>query len=161
MKEPRNRRGRKDRRWIALPLIAAAALAIAPGAASAETGGASPIASSGTGVGGIAFTALRPAGATWYGPGLYGRHTACGQLLQPQTVGVANRDLPCGTTVKFVYRGRQLITTVIDRGPYSTGNDWDLTNGARRALGFAGNDTIRYALALRYARATLPPDPAS
>jgi hypothetical protein len=159
MKEPRNRRGRKDRRWIALPLIAAAGLAIAPGAASAETGGASPIASSGT-AGGLAFTALRPAGATWYGPGLYGRHTACGQLLQPQTVGVANRDLPCGTTVKLVYRGRQLITTVIDRGPYSTGNDWDLTNGARRALGFDGADTIRYAVALRYARATLPRNPA-
>lgn len=152
MTEPRNRRGRKCRCWIALSLIAAATLASAPAAAEGETGGASPTASSGAG-GALAFTALRPAGATWYGPGLYGRHTACGQLLQPQTVGVANRELPCGTTVKFVYRGHQLITTVIDRGPYSAGNDWDLTNGARRALGFEGAGTIRYAVALNYARA--------
>jgi hypothetical protein len=154
MREPRNRRGRKERRWIALPLIAAAMLAIAP-AAGAETGGASPTAPGGAG-GDLAFTALRSAGATWYGPGLYGRHTACGQLLQPQTVGVANRELPCGTAVKFVYRGHQLVTTVIDRGPYSSGNDWDLTNGARRALSFEGAGTIRYAVALKYARAAQP-----
>jgi hypothetical protein len=153
MKEARDRRGRKDQRWIVL-LIAAATLTIAPAAAEAETGGASPTASSGAVPGGIAFTALRSADATWYGPGLYGRQTACGQVLQPQTIGVANRDLPCGTAVKFVYRGRQLVTQVIDRGPYSGGNDWDLTNGARRALGFEGSDTIRYAVALNYARAS-------
>jgi hypothetical protein len=158
MKEPRNRRWRKDRCWIALPLVAVAALALAPGAAGAETGGASPVASSGAG--GLAFAPLQRAGATWYGPGLYGRRTACGQLLQPQTIGVANRELPCGTTVKFVYRGRRLITTVIDRGPYGGGNDWDLTNGARRALGFEGADTIRYAVALNYARATPASKPA-
>jgi peptidoglycan lytic transglycosylase len=152
MKEPRNRRGRKDRRWIVLLLSAAAMLAIAPAASRAETGGASPVASSEPGAGGIAFSPLQRAGATWYGPGLYGQRTACGQVLQPQTIGVAHRDLPCGTTVKFVYRGRQLVTRVIDRGPYSGGNDWDLTNGARRALGFEGSDTIRYALALNYAR---------
>jgi rare lipoprotein A len=153
MNEPRNRRGRKDRRWIALLLIAVAALACAPTGAGAETGGASSLAANGGAPGGLAFSPLRPAGATWYGPGLYGRHTACGQLLQPQTIGVAHRDLPCGTAVKFVYRGRQLVTTVIDRGPYSNGIDWDLTNGARRALGFEGSGTIRYAVELSYARA--------
>src|ERR1700677_3782954 len=38
--------------------------------------------------------------ATWFGPGFYGQHTACGQTLTPATVGVANRKLPCGTLVK-------------------------------------------------------------
>jgi hypothetical protein len=162
MKEPRNRRGRKDRCWIALLLIAAAAVACTPGMALGSTGGASAPLPGGEAQAsqGLAFTPMHLAGATWYGPGLYGRRTACGQLLQPQTIGVANRDLPCGTTVKFVYHGRQLITSVIDRGPYSTGNDWDLTNGARRALGFAGAGTIRYAVALSYARATARPSPA-
>ena len=63
---------------------------------------------------------MRTAGATWYGPGLYGRQTACGQTLRPSTIGVAHRSLPCGTTVKFVYHGHSLVTQVIDRGPYTT-----------------------------------------
>jgi rare lipoprotein A (peptidoglycan hydrolase) len=152
MKNSRNRPGRKDQRWIVLLLLAVATVAFAP-AAEAGTGGASTTASSGASAGGLAFSPLRSAGATWYGPGLYGRQTACGQVLQPQTIGVANRDLPCGTTVKLVYRGRQLVTRVIDRGPYGGGNDWDLTNGARQALAFEGSDRIRYAVALSYARA--------
>jgi rare lipoprotein A (peptidoglycan hydrolase) len=152
MKNARNRPGRKDQRWIVLLLLAVATVAFAPAAAEAGTGGASTTASSGASGGGLAFSPMRSAGATWYGPGLYGRQTACGQILQPQTIGVANRDLPCGTTVKLAYHGRQLITTVIDRGPYSTGNDWDLTNGARQALDFEGSARIRYAVALSYAR---------
>ena len=32
--------------------------------------------------------------ATWFGPGFYGQHTACGQTLTPATVGVANRNCP-------------------------------------------------------------------
>lgn len=88
------------------------------------------------------------AGATWYGPGLYGHHTACGETLQPGTVGVAHRTLPCGTTIKFVYHGHSLVTRVIDRGPYTRGNAFDLTNGARRALGFEGAGQVRYAVAL-------------
>lgn len=112
-------------------------------------GGFSTTAAGQTG-GGIAFSSpMRSAAATWYGPGLYGNHTACGQVLRPGTVGVAHRSLPCGTAVKFAYGGRQLVTTVIDRGPYSHGRSWDLTNGARRALGFEGADRVLYALALR------------
>ena len=48
---------------------------------------------------------LRSAGASWYGPGLCGNKTACGQTLRPTTIGVAHEDLPCGTMVKFVYHG--------------------------------------------------------
>lgn len=91
---------------------------------------------------------MRSAGATWYGPGLYGNHTACGQTLRPGTIGVAHRTLPCGTAVKLAYHGRQLIARVIDRGPYTKGNAFDLTNGARRALGFEGANRVRYAVAI-------------
>ena len=89
---------------------------------------------------------MRSAGATWYGPGLYGRHTACGQTLRPTTIGVAHKTLPCGTAVKFLYRGHSIVARVIDRGPYSAGNSWDLTNGARLALGFEGANRVRYAI---------------
>jgi len=123
--------------------------------AQAGTGGAGVTASDGTARGGqgIVFSSpMRSAGATWYGPGLYGNHTACGETLQPGTVGVAHRTLPCGTTIKFAYHGHSLVTKVIDRGPYSRGNAFDLTNGARRALGFEGVGQVRYAVALHYAR---------
>src|SRR5262245_50458098 len=80
------------------------------------------------------FSAIRSAGATWYGPGLYGRHTACGQTLRPDTIGVAHKTLPCGTAVKFLYRGRSIVARVLDRGPYSRGHAWDLTNAARLPL---------------------------
>ncbi len=100
----------------------------------------------------LAFTPMRFAGATWYGPGLYGRHTACGETLTPTIIGVAHKTLPCGTAIKLVYGGRSLVTTVIDRGPYSPGNSFDLTNGARRALGFSGANRLRYAVDVHYAR---------
>jgi hypothetical protein len=136
-------------------LLAALVLAFAAAPAEAGTGGASTAASSEAKAGaGLAFTPLRWAGATWYGPGLYGHHTACGELLRPGTIGVAHRSLPCGTTVKFVYRGHQIVTRVIDRGPYSVGNSWDLTQAAARALHFeaAGAGRVGFAVSLEYAR---------
>lgn len=123
--------------------------------AQAGTGGVSPTTSEGTTATGsnLAFSSpMRSAGATWYGPGLYGRHTACGETLRPGTIGVANRTLPCGTTIKFAYHGQNLVTKVIDRGPYTKGNDFDLTNGARLALDFEGVGRVRYAVAVGSAK---------
>ena len=87
--------------------------------------------------------------ATWYGPGLYGNTTACGQTLRTGTVGVAHKTLPCGTVVAIAYGGRFLVTKVIDRGPYNPGYTWDLTNGARRLLGFEGVGEVRHAVVRR------------
>jgi peptidoglycan lytic transglycosylase len=132
-------------------LVLGALAAAAP--APAQSGGISTVAASDAQSGqGIAFTALRSGGATWYGPGFYGEQTACGQTLRPGTLGVAHRSLPCGTAVKFIYGGRQIVTRVIDRGPYTTGFSWDLTNGAREALGFESSGRIHYAVGVRPAR---------
>lgn len=123
--------------------------------AQAATGGATTIASTEAQSGsGLAFSQWQLAGATWYGPGLYGRHTACGETLRPGTLGVANRSLPCGTAVKFFFHGQQIVTRVIDRGPYSKGNSWDLTSAAAEALDFSstGEAQIHYAVAVHYAR---------
>jgi rare lipoprotein A len=134
-------------------MLVAAVLALTATSALAGTGGASTTTASQVG-GDVAFTPMRWAGATWYGPGFYGRHTACGQLLTPNTMGVAHRNLPCGATVRFAYHGHAIVTQVIDRGPYSRGNSWDLTLAAARALHFdrAGADRIGFAVALEYAR---------
>jgi rare lipoprotein A len=152
MKAGKNTRSGFGARCAAvLGVCALAALAAAP--ASAGTGGAATGASyEAQAGGGIAFSALRSAGATWYGPGFYGKRTACGQTLRPGTLGVAHRSLPCGTAVKFVFGGHQVVTRVIDRGPYAKGFAWDLTNGTREALGFEGSGQIHYAVAAQYAR---------
>jgi rare lipoprotein A (peptidoglycan hydrolase) len=150
MRPDKSRLRRRD-----IPALLAVLLALACGAvpAMAATGGASP-ARGGASASGqdIAFGALRSAGASWYGPGLYGRETACGVVLRADTIGVAHRNLPCGTIVKFVYHGRALVTQVIDRGPYARGRSWDLTNGARLALGFPGAGSLHYAVARGFAR---------
>jgi rare lipoprotein A len=153
MKTNANRPWRKTRLWTALLLAAVLALSAAP--AQATTGGASAVSGSEAEDGSeVAFAPMQWAGATWYGPGLYGRHTACGELLGPDTIGVAHRSLPCGTTVKFVYHGHSIVTKVIDRGPYSRGNSWDLTQAAAGALQFekSGADRLRFAVTLEYAR---------
>lgn len=156
MKTDANRPWRKNHLWTALALVAAT-LALGAAPVQADTGGLSTAGAGEAQDGsGLAFSSMHWAGATWYGPGLYGRHTACGRLLTPQTLGVAHRSLPCGTTVKFVYDGRSIVTQVIDRGPYSHGNSWDLTLAAAEDLGFdqAGADQVGYAVALGDARKT-------
>ena len=86
--------------------------------------------------------------ASWYGPGLYGNGVACGGTLRASTVGVAHKTLPCGTKVMISYKGRYLITRVIDRGPYIKGRAWDLTYAAADALNFlpSGVDDVRSAV---------------
>ncbi len=93
---------------------------------------------------------MRTSTASWYGPGLYGNSTACGQRLRPRTMGVAHKTLPCGSKVLLGYRGRYVITRVIDRGPYAHGRTWDMTQAVQRALRFnIGVGTIRHAVVTR------------
>jgi rare lipoprotein A len=84
------------------------------------------------------LTSYRLAGASYYGPGLYGNGVACGGTLEPGTLGVANKTLPCGTKVKLRYHGRSITVPVIDRGPYVAGRDYDLTEATKDRLGFPG-----------------------
>lgn len=147
--------------------LAVLAFAAAPGA-QAATGGASPIAAAPAPEAAptegaapttafneaeLSFTPFRYAGASWYGgTSMWGRSTACGQVLRPSTIGVANKTLPCGTPVKFVWHGRSIVAPVIDRGPYIRGRAWDLTSAAAEALEFEGVGRIQYAVAIEYAR---------
>jgi rare lipoprotein A len=80
--------------------------------------------------------------ASWYGPGFYGRRTACGRTIDASTLGVANKSLPCGTRVTFRHHGRSVTVPVIDRGPYAGGREWDLTTATKERLGFGSTGTI-------------------
>ena len=71
---------------------------------------------------------------SWYGPGLIGNGTACGQTLTRELVGVAHRTLPCGTLVTFRNGDRTLTVPVVDRGPFVSDRVFDLTVGACKAL---------------------------
>jgi hypothetical protein len=82
------------------------------------------------------ITVFRRAVASYYGPGLYGGALACGGRLEPGTLGVAHKTLPCGTKVTLRYHGRSVTVPVIDRGPYVGGRDYDLTAATKRRLGF-------------------------
>jgi rare lipoprotein A len=143
-------------RAIAGFVCAAALLVVAP-AASAQTGGvpggteptpptAQPSSAPGS------WTTYKA--ATWYGPGFWGRSTACGVTLTPATLGVAHRKLPCGTQVTFSYNGASVTATVIDRGPFHKGYAWDMTKKVAKLLGFlsVGAGPIQ---------ATVTPAPAS
>jgi hypothetical protein len=101
----------------------------------------------------VTITVYRPSLATMYGPGFWGKRTACGKTLKRSTIGVANRTLKCGTKVGIYYRGRTLIVPVIDRGPYANGADWDLTEATDKALGIPGTATI--------GAVSLPPAPGT
>ena len=83
----------------------------------------------------------RMAIATIYG-GPWGSTTACGETLQRNTLGVANRTMPCGTKVSIYFRGRTIVVPVIDRGPYANHADWDLTMATARALHMNGTEHI-------------------
>ena len=87
-------------------------------------------------------TVYRRAVASWYGPGFYGRRTACRMKLTRSLLGVAHKKLPCGTEVALLYRGETITVPVVDRGPYIEGRRWDLTGAAAKALGFKAVDRI-------------------
>jgi hypothetical protein len=102
----------------------------------------------------VDVTVYRPALASFYGPGFFGRQTACGVTLTPETQGVAHRRLPCGTLVTIVFQSREITVPVIDRGPFNGSYSWDLTQATADALGFQGGG-------IGYARAAPASAPAS
>lgn len=85
---------------------------------------------------------FRSALASWYGPGLYGGQLACGGRLSPSTLGVAHKELPCGTKVTLRHRGHSVRVPVVDRGPYVGAREFDLTSATRDRLGFSGSGTV-------------------
>jgi rare lipoprotein A len=110
------------------------------GRSAAAGGRALPVDADGASSGWL--TVYEAALATWYGPGFFGKQTACGVELTETTLGVAHRELPCGTQVRIVYGDRAIVVPVIDRGPFSNGADWDLTQAAAQQLGLTGTSRI-------------------
>jgi rare lipoprotein A (peptidoglycan hydrolase) len=81
------------------------------------------------------------------GPAAFGRRTACGGVIRPDTVGVSHPTLPCGARVFITYNGTTVLTQVIDRGPFTPGRQFDLTDALARRLGLRSVQAIRWGYA--------------
>ena len=71
--------------------------------------------------------------------------SACGTLLDPNTLGVDHPVLPCGTKVFVVYNDKTALTTVVDRGPLRPGYEFELTPALAELLGLTGVQRIRWS----------------
>jgi hypothetical protein len=78
---------------------------------------------------------------------VYGKRTACGQILGPRTQGVAHPVLPCGVKIYVTYDGHRVLTQVIDRGPSVPGRQFDLTEALADRLGLVGVQRIVWSYA--------------
>lgn len=85
--------------------------------------------------------------ASWYQ--ITGSSLGCPPYrpMDTTTLGVAHKSLACGTRVRISYRGRTVMATVNDRGPYVGPREFDLSGAVRNALGFDGVATIRWQIA--------------
>jgi rare lipoprotein A len=81
------------------------------------------------------------------GPAAFGRRTACGGVIRPETVGVSHPTLPCGARVFITFHGQTVLAQVVDRGPYVPGRQFDLTDALARRLGLSGVQEIHWAYA--------------
>ncbi len=81
------------------------------------------------------------------GRALAGRRSACGTLLSPRTLGVDHPVLPCGARIYLDYGGKTVLTSVVDRGPYSPGQEFELTPALAELVGLSGVQTVRWSFA--------------
>lgn len=84
--------------------------------------------------------------ASWYGGGeKLAKHTANGEVFNPNAMTAAMRSCPFGTKVKVTNpkNGKWVIVRVNDRGPAKwTGASIDLTRAAARKIGIAKGKVI-------------------
>lgn len=89
--------------------------------------------------------AWRTAVASHYARDFTGRG-ASGEEIGPYSMIVAHKTLPFGTLIEFEYGGRRAVARVADRGPYTSGREFDLGPGVVRVLDFHGVDEVRYRI---------------
>ena len=97
---------------------------------------------------------LPPAAGSWYSalaapyaPSTGKSKSACGVAIGATTVGVAHPVLPCGVKLYVEYKGKQVLTQVIDRGHTVPGREFDLTQALARLLHVEGTQTIQWRFA--------------
>lgn len=74
--------------------------------------------------------------ASWYGGEFHGRRTASGEVYNMYDLTAAHRTLPLGTRVMVTHlrKGRSVVVTINDRGPFVKGRIIDLSYAAAKVL---------------------------
>jgi len=75
------------------------------------------------------------------------RHTVCGHRLTAKTIGVEHPVLPCNVKIYIDFGGKQVLTEVIDRGPYAAGREFAFTHALAQAVGLRGTQAIKWRYA--------------
>ncbi|HZQ66641.1 MAG TPA: hypothetical protein VFA66_15600 [Gaiellaceae bacterium] len=78
---------------------------------------------------------------------LAGKPSACGTLLGPKTLGVDHPVLPCGAKVFVRFEHKTVLTQVVDRGPFGSGREFEVTPALADLLGLTGVRSIRWSFA--------------
>jgi rare lipoprotein A (peptidoglycan hydrolase) len=89
------------------------------------------------------YTAL----AAPYTPSGTSTKGACGVTITAETVGVAHPVLPCGVKLYVEYKGKQVLTQVVDRGRTVPGREFDLTQALAKLLDVERPQTIQWRFA--------------
>lgn len=78
--------------------------------------------------------------ASWYGAELAGKATGNGERFDPAGITGAHRTLPMPSFVEVTNldTGRTILVRINDRGPFSNDRIIDLSEGAAKQLGVAG-----------------------
>ena len=98
--------------------------------------------------GAVPETGSQEGNASWYGPGLYGRRTASGEVLRPGELTAAHRTLPFGSCLRVTNldNGRSVQVRVNDRGPFVDDRIVDVSEAAAEALGMRARGVARVRL---------------
>jgi hypothetical protein len=76
-----------------------------------------------------------------------GHASGCGTLLTPKTLGVDHPVLPCGAKIFVEFGGKTVLTSVVDRGPFTPRPDFEVTPALADVLGVKGVQPIRWSFA--------------
>jgi rare lipoprotein A len=68
-----------------------------------------------------------------------GSKTASGQRFNQNAMTAAHRSLPFGTQLRVTHKGKSVVVTINDRGPFIKGRVLDLSTGAARAIGLTAS----------------------
>ncbi|GIU95154.1 MAG: hypothetical protein KatS3mg012_1611 [Gaiellaceae bacterium] len=81
------------------------------------------------------------------GPAGDALRTTCGQVLGPESLGVSHAVLPCGAKLVLRYRGKQVLTEVIDNALVEPGRQLEVTEALAELLGIEGTVELEWRFA--------------